>query len=294
MGHSLNADLLKIKQLLYLTEAVRHGSISKASEANGIKQPNFSKVITTLENEIGEKLINRFSKGVSLTESGHLYYKIGSEIKNFLQSTDNVHDTESKISGSIRLWTSDGLGIGILSKCFAQFYQCYPKINIEITCSLNMPMIEAFDMAIVFQKPKTKSLHIKDEYLLKFGLFASKEYLERYGFPKNTQDLIINHKICDRTNYRFASKTWYDIVTKATSVTSSTNSSAMLLRLIKDGIGVGLLPVSTASMEENLVQINNIPVNLSYKCWLVLRKDAENKEKIQALTDIIDRETLKL
>ncbi len=294
MGHTINTYLSKIKKLLCLEEAVRYGSITKAAAENGLKQSNMSALIKDFEKETNQTLITRLSKGVKLTESGYNYYTTACEIKTLIQKLENLPHAATNLTGSIRLWISDGLGLGVLSKCFHSFYQKYPHVNIEITCSLDMPRLEDFDMAVLFQKPQIKALSIKDEYTLKFGLFASKEYLSKFGIPKNIADLCANHKICDRSNYASYSKKWAEIISKAASVTSVTNSSAMLLTLIKDGLGIGFLPLGTASKEPDLVQIKTINLNFALKFWLVLRKDAENQTKIKALTDIIDDESAKL
>ena len=294
MGADIKTNVLKIRQLLCLEQAVRYGSISKAASENGMKQTNMSKLLTEFESEVNEKLLTRLSNGVSLTEVGYRYYAAACDIKSIIQKVQHLDDTKMNRGGSIHLWISDGLGIGVLSKCFAEFYKQYPDVKIEITCSLEMPKLDEFDMAVLFQKPMVKALSIKKECVLKFALFASKEYLAKYGMPKDVADLCANHKICDRSNYGLFSKKWADIVSKANAVTSVKNSSAMLLSLIKDGLGVGLLPCGTAIHEANLVEIKNISLHFRMKFWIVIQKEGENKSKIKALTDIIENESAKL
>jgi len=294
MSYTINAYLAKIKKLLYLEEAVRYGSVKKAAEQNGLKQSNMSALIKDFEKETNQKLITRLSKGIKITEAGYKYYASACDIKTTIQKLDTLPASSAELCGSIKLWISDGLGLGVLSRCFHAFYQKYPHVNVEITCSLDMPKLDEFDMALIFHKPQIKALTIKEEYTLQFGLFASKEYLGKFGIPKDIPDLCENHKICDRTNYASYSKKWAEIIAKASSVTSVTNSSAMLLSLIKDGLGIGLLPLGTASKDEDLIQIKNIDFSFKLKFWLVLRRDTENQAKIKALTDIIDDESAKL
>ena len=85
MRHNIAYYLLRAKQLLCLEEAIRFGSISKASGYNDIKQPNFSAQLTDFEKQIRQKLLIRNSKGVSPTDVGLDYYYIGCEIKNILE-----------------------------------------------------------------------------------------------------------------------------------------------------------------------------------------------------------------
>ncbi len=294
MSYHIDQYVLRVKQLLCLEEAVKYGSISKAAEQNNIKQPNLSKHIKDLEESFAQKLVVRHSKGVCPTDVGFDYYALACEIKNILDKSEQGPDANKKMLGLIRLWTSDGLGLGFLSRCFNDFYQKYPKVNVQVTCSLEMPKLDEFDMAVLFHKPAIKALNIKQEYTLRFGLFASKEYLTNFGYPKDFQDLQKNHKICNRENYGAFWKSWEKLIKKATFITSVTNSSALLLSMIKGGIGIGLLPVGTASKEADLVELKNIKTNYSMKFWLVVRRDLENSEKIKALSDIMHDEALKL
>jgi len=294
MSINIKTYILKAKELLCLEEAVRFSSITKAASHNGMKQSNMSAQIKNLETDSKEKLITRLSNGIKLTEIGYEYYGLACELKNIIQKSQNINPSNANMSGAIRLWTSDGLGLGVLSQCFHVFYQKYPQVNIEITCSLEMPTLNEFDMALLFKKPQNKSLSVKKEYRLKFSLFASKEYLTKFGMPKNIKDLCHNHKICDRTNYASYSKKWADLVSKATFVTSVTNSSAMLLDLIKNGLGIGFLPLGTASKEPDLLELKNIDLGFELKFYLVVRKDSENTDKIKALSKIIDDESAKL
>ncbi len=294
MGQNINYSIVKLKQLLCFEESVRYGSISKAAEHNSMKQSNLSAQIKALEDSLKQKLLIRLSNGVQLTDIGYEYYTLVCNIKNLLYKIENLPHDSPQITSSIHLWMTDGLGLGVLSKCFSSFYQQYPKINIEVTCSLDMPKLDEFDMAIVFQKPNVKSLSVKAEYNLRFGLFASKEYLSKFGTPKHISDLIQNHKIINRTSYNTYFKKWGKILENIQGITTSTNSSAILLNLIQGGTGIGLLPIGTAAEDPQLVELKHLKISFQTKFWLVVRKDKENTEKIKALVDVLNRESEKL
>lgn len=294
MKGNIQIRALRLRRLLCFLESVRHGSFSKAADANMMKQSNISNEIKALEEDVGSKLLTRLSTGVRLTEIGHEYYKLSSELGQLCRQFETMNNAAYQLSGSIKLWATDGLGIGCISACLPIFYMNYPNVNLEINCSLDMPRLDEFDMAILFRKPTDKVLVIKSEYELKFGLFASKAYIAELGYPKNLKDLCLNHRICNRSNYGYVWKKWAGILQKAECITTLTNSSAMLLDLIQKGLGIGLLPVATAKKEKNLVRVLDSEVNLTTKFWLVVQRDALKSEKVEALLDIISRESAKL
>lgn len=293
MANTISSYISRIKQLLCLEEAVRYGSISEAAAQNGIKQPNLSAQIKALEKTTQQKLIFRHSKGVSLTDIGYEYYTTACEIKNLISNTENISFESNQMFGNFKLWTSDGLASIYLANCFREFYEKYPKINLEISCSLEMPKLQEFDMALIFQKPKVKSLIVVEEHALNFTLCASKEYIKLYGQPKNLDDLRINHKICNNASYISGWKDWKTINKKAQHVTTVANSSSMLLNLIKAGVGIGLLPTEVKNSEPELVEVKNIAPKLQAKFYLVVKQEGLENPKIKALTNIINREASK-
>lgn len=278
---------LKVRELLCLQEAVNYGAISKAAEKNGMKQSNFSVQIKNLEERLGEKLLTRIHNGIRLTEAGNEIYSLACDLTNVVNKIDNTCVKTFRVAGTIRLWTSDGLGSGYISQCFSDFYLNYPNVNIEIICSLDMPKADQFDLAIVYEKQENTRLKFEAEFNLEFGLFASKTYLQKHGYPKNLKDIQLNHRLCSRTNYSSVWKKWKDILESTKNVAAMTNSSSMLLQLVKDGIGIGLLPISMASKEPDLIHLSKIKTNFSHKFWLVVRDDIKDVDKVKALTEFV-------
>lgn len=289
MSLKIKENILQVRRMLCLEAAVRYGSISKAADNNNMKQSNLSVQIKELEAELGEPLVSRVYNGVKLTEAGQVVYSRVCDLHNIINKINDLNIQIFHMAGTIRLWTSDGLGIGYLSECFPEFYTLYPKVRVEILCSLEMPKLDEFDLAIVYKKPTDKFLHIVDKYDLKFGLYASKEYLAKFGCPKSFKDIEQNHRICTRDTYITAWSQWAELMEKAQYVAATTNSSAMLRQLIVDGVGLGLLPQSVATKEENLVHLSKIKLNFHHEFWLVVRQDVKNVDKIAALVEFIKK-----
>lgn len=286
MGYGIKEAILRFRKLLCLSAAVKCGSISKAAEKNNMKQSNLSVLIRELEEELGEALISRIHNGVKITEAGREVYAIACNLENIINRTHNLNIKAFRVSGEIRLWTTDGLGVGYISDCFSKFYSKYPKVNIEVICSLDKPKADQFDMAVIYDEPQDSSLKVVKAYELKFSLFASKTYLSQFGYPKNIKDLKENHRLCNKSNYTSVWKKWNDLISDVKNISATTNSSAMLLQLVKDGIGIGLLPRGV-SKEEDLVELTNIKFELTHKCWLVVRNEIKDIDKIKALTKFI-------
>ena len=277
-----------VKNLLCFGAAVKYNSITKAAELNGMKQSNFSKCMKEFEDYCGVSLFNRVYNGVQANGAGQSMYELSCDIDRIVHKVMTFKMNPHEITGDIRLWTSDGLGAGYVSSCLPDFYLKYPDVHISISCSLEVPMLASdVDMVIVYEKPEKNDIFSATEYCLKFGLFASKSYLERYGYPKSLEDIQQNHKICTRDNYVQVWEKYRIFLEKAKRIAASTNSSSMLLRLTKDGIGIGLHPIGTAKKEKDLVALEKIGPEFKHKFWIVTRRDLKKQPAVQALVKYI-------
>ena len=63
--------------LRYFVEVVRQGGFTRASEVLNVTQPAISKMIRQLEDQLGVPLLIRGSKGIRLTDAGHIAYQHG-------------------------------------------------------------------------------------------------------------------------------------------------------------------------------------------------------------------------
>lgn len=294
MGSGIKETVLRVRKLLCLSAAVKYGSISKAAEKNNMKQSNLSVLIRELEEELGENLVTRVHNGVKITETGRELYALACNLENIIYRSHNMNIRAFRVSGEIRLWTTDGLGISCINDCFTEFYSLYPNVNIEILCSIDKPRPEQFDMALIYDKPTDLSLSVVQSYDLQFSLFASKSYLSKFGYPKNLNHAQHEHRICTKSTYTGVWKKWDNFMSGAKNITATTNSSAMLLQLVKDGIGIGLLPKSVHSKEQDLIELSNLKMQISHKCWLVVRNEVKDFDKVKALTKFIQDASDKL
>ncbi len=282
------------REVLSFLETARNGTINGTAENNGMKQSNLSKTLKSLEDKLQCQLLERNYNGVKLTENGKEVFKIACDIDKVIYKVKNFTASDMNVSGKIRLWTSDGLGTGYLSSCLSSFVAKYPDIKTDIECSLERPSFSAVDVAVVYDEPEYDDSEIVSQYELKFGLFASMEYLSKYGVPRDIKDLQKNHRICNRENFASVWPQWKNIIDGAEHVVATTNSSAMLLRMTCDGIGIALHPLAIGKKEKDLMHLSQIGVELSHPFWIVSHKTGQDIPKIKALIDHIKEVTLQL
>ena len=101
---------------LYM-RVVETGSFSKAAMDLGVTQPTATKHVAALERKLGARLLNRNTRGVSVTEIGALYHDKCKAILRELEEADNLATLlQSRVGGTLRISTSVAFGRRVITR----------------------------------------------------------------------------------------------------------------------------------------------------------------------------------
>jgi LysR family nitrogen assimilation transcriptional regulator len=92
-------NLLDSKRLFYFYHVARLGSLSTAEAVLSVAQSAISRQIQQLESEIGEQLLIRTGRGVTLTPTGELLYKQADVILQEMASTIDLIEQSKRLPG---------------------------------------------------------------------------------------------------------------------------------------------------------------------------------------------------
>ncbi|MGP7815896.1 LysR family transcriptional regulator [Niallia sp. 01092] len=124
---------MEIRQLKYFIEVVKQKNITKASESLHISQPALSKVIKSLEDEIGITLIHRSNKTHELTDAGQIVFEYAKKIiAQVDEMSTTLLDMTNLTRGSINIGIPPIIGSLFFPKVIAAFHRSYPNIHINI------------------------------------------------------------------------------------------------------------------------------------------------------------------
>jgi DNA-binding transcriptional LysR family regulator len=129
----MNLHRLDIVSLSLFSQVVRAGSISKGSALAHLAVGAASKRISDLEQAVGAELLERHSRGVTLTVAGEALYRHAQRI---LSDVDllaaELSDYASGIVGVVRLWANTSAVTQFLPLELAAFAKSNPGIRIEL------------------------------------------------------------------------------------------------------------------------------------------------------------------
>lgn len=90
--------------LKLFVRVARRGSFSAAGRDLNIPQPTVSRIISSLEQEVGVLLINRTTRAVSLTEAGTEFLERLDPILAALERSGGIHSRRRAVARHIAAW----------------------------------------------------------------------------------------------------------------------------------------------------------------------------------------------
>lgn len=127
-----------------LLKAIDSGSLSAAAAENNYTTSGVSRIITTLEEEIGFPLLIRRHQGVAPTPECKLLLQ---EVRNLLHAQANLTQKVAQLNGlavgNLSIGTAYSSSYPMLTRQVVQFVQQYPDIKVEVLWGCNSELRQA-------------------------------------------------------------------------------------------------------------------------------------------------------
>ena len=291
--HEAAVDWDKIRIFYNVAEA---GSFTRAGDNLGLSQSAVSRQISALERELKAPLFHRHARGLILTEQGDLLFRAARDMRMRLETTRaRLVETSERPTGKLKITTTVGLGSLWLSQRIAEFLDLYPDMTVELLLSneeLDLAMREA-DVGLRLRRPAQPDLIQRRLFTVHFHIYASTDYIKRFGEPKDLADLD-NHRIIsfggDQPSYLMAMhylstagrdgqepRTYHYIV----------NNITALKLAVETGAGIGVLPDYTVDGDTVLTQILRDVELPSLDSYLVYAEEMRSVARVQAFRDFL-------
>lgn len=177
-------------------ELVLAGSVRKLSEIKGVPIGTISRQLSTLERSLGHTLLERKQgiAGIKLTREGKVLFDALPGILGSFDSAKMMMESNPDLNkGEVTIYTTASLIEDWLVPMLPSFLESFPSIQLNLM-SQDMLLSDEMKTRVLSIIPKCeeKTEDIIQIPLLDFhvGLWASSDYLERYGRPKTRPDLM--------------------------------------------------------------------------------------------------------
>lgn len=187
-------DLKPVRVFLKVAEL---SSFAGAARALGMTPASVTRIVAALEAELGQQLLLRTTRQVSLTSAGAL---VAARYRPVVQDFDRVSEDLSRASlpdaGHLAINAPVSMGLRLLPDLIAGFRRTYPDITVDVkmTDALVDIMAESCDLAVrISSAPTDLSTIWRKICEVPRSAVAAPALLERIGHPQDPRDLTARH-----------------------------------------------------------------------------------------------------
>jgi DNA-binding transcriptional LysR family regulator len=235
--------------ILFATIAEQE-SLVRAAEYLGMPKATVSRRLANLETALGQRLLIRTTRRLTLTEFGLEFLdhcrRIAEEVATI---RDFVHSQEMKPQGRLRVSMAEDYARHNMSRALATFIEAYPDIQLDLDLSARLVDVigERFDLVVRMGTLENDSTLVARKIDVQhMGLYASPIYLSLHPAPKHPDDLQQHNSV------RMLSTLGQPIAWKLARGKDewegvppgrlALNSVGVIQQLLLDGAGIGALP----------------------------------------------------
>jgi DNA-binding transcriptional LysR family regulator len=247
---------------------VEQESMVRAAEHLGMPKATVSRRLTNLEAALGQRLLLRTTRRLTLTEFGQEFLEHCRRVAEEVAATqDFVQSQEERPRGRLRVSmpVPGEYARQNFSRAFATFVEANPEIQLDLDLtSRRVDLIgERFDLAIRMGTLDNDSALVArkiDEQSI--GLYASPIYLALHPAPRHPDDLA-QHAAVRLMSARGTAVNWKLLRGKAVWEGTppgriTLNSMDMIRQLLLDGAGIGALPDRFAEEDVRLKRLQRV------------------------------------
>jgi len=154
----------------------RHGSLSGAARALSVNHATIARRLRSLEESIGERLVDRRPEGYVLTPAGARTLEIASDMEMAARSLGR-EQADGAIGGLIRINAPPGLASGYLTERLAGFACLHPGLDIDLSTNLRSVSLDRHeaDIAVRVGRPEDGDIVARRLGDMHFGFYGTTE-----------------------------------------------------------------------------------------------------------------------
>ncbi len=232
--------------LLLFARVVEDGSFTRAGDRLGLPKSTVSRRLAGLEAQLGERLMLRTTRKLTLTDFGHNVLEHARQVMSEVQAAAELaQHRQVEPSGQLRMSIPGDFANVVLGHLMAEFTAKYPRISLQVDVSPRRVdlIAENFDLAIrMGPLDDDAALAARRLAVISRCLYASPAYLAQHGAPQAPAELMQHAGLYLATPQR-ESRPWR--LTRENEVWEDTppcrataNSPELLIRLARSGAGI--------------------------------------------------------
>lgn len=264
----------------------RSGSLSGAQRALDVSHATVFRRLGNIEARLGVRLFERSRTGYTATTAGDDVAAAAQRVEaEVLEVERRIAGRDLRLSGTLRVTTTDTLLMGLLSPIFGGFQAAHPDIALEVAVSnllFNLTKREA-DLAVRPTRTPPETLVGR-----KIGTIAQAVYVRSEGAPAESENADFGTFDWvgpdERLAYR-SLESWMSAKGLDARCRYRVDTLMGMLAAVRDGIGAAVLPCYLCDGGEALTRVGEPISELATDLWLLTHPDLRRTARIRSFMD---------
>jgi DNA-binding transcriptional LysR family regulator len=269
--------------LRYVLAVARHSSLSGAARALGVNHSTVFRRIGAIEDRLKVRLFERLSSGYVPTPAGQEVFATAEEVESEMTALERrITGTDLRLSGTIRLTTTETLAYCFLPTHLGAFRKRHPSIELELVVTnqtLNLTKRDA-DLAIRPTNTPPKALIGQRVATVAFAIYAVKDYVADHSGKADLSE--VEWVGWDEARSAITMANWLKQTYPTIKPIYRVDSMVAMLAAVRAGAGVAALPCVAGDGMPDLQRIGGVLPGLSNGLWLLTHPDLRHNARIRA------------
>ena len=271
---------MKWDDLQFVLAVEREGGLAGASRSLGIDYSTAHRRLQRMEQTLGLRIFNRRRDGYHLTsmagELADAARRIEAEV---LALERRVVGADMKLNGTIRVSTSQLIGLYVLPQMLGRFETRFPKIGVDVSITDDLANLNRSEADVVIRAtatpppylagvnmgPVSYAAYVREDLAGRAKALHSYEWIDFAG-PDSSVPLtrwrqrMIPHADC---RYRF-------------------DSAAAIREAVMAGLGAAVMPSIVGEITPTLVRISDTRHEPEFNLWVLTHSDLRKSARIRS------------
>lgn len=237
--------LVELGHLKYFYFTVVEGGVGRAAERLHVQQPVVSKMIKSLEEQLGRPLFAKAGRGKALTDFGQLVFRHSQTIFDEIEKLGELELRNAELAGDLNVAAAEPIAAGLLPGAIARLRETHPRLNPNVytaTATELLQMLSAgkLDVGYFFHMPPPPgNLEISERHAVRFRLVVRRDLRTD---AETLSRFIGSREIDDRANQKFPTVEKLRRRYPRARIHISSNHLGLHRELVLRGQGVSVLP----------------------------------------------------
>lgn len=182
----------RLTSIAVFVAAAEDGSLSSAARRFGLSASMAGKHVSSIETDLGVRLMQRSTRKLHLTDVGQAYF---TRCKRILEEYEDANreagDAQQSVQGVLRVAAPITFGAMHLGPVVASYMAQHPRVGVEVMLNDRYVdlLAEGIDVAIRIGRLLDSDLVARRLAPCRMVVCAAPGFLERHGVPRTVQDL---------------------------------------------------------------------------------------------------------